>query len=58
MVNTIPKKYMQENIFFELALFIFRVWLADDCRYGKLVYRSSYKGKKKHYDRYSPHCKP
>jgi hypothetical protein len=48
---------MQENIFFELALFIFRVWLADDCRYGKLVYRSSYKGKKKHYDRYSPYCK-
>jgi hypothetical protein len=28
MVNTIPKKYMQENIFSELALFIFRVWLA------------------------------
>jgi hypothetical protein len=57
MVFTIPKKYMQENIFFELALFIFRVWLADDYRYGKLVYRSSYKGKKKHYDRYSPHRK-
>jgi len=48
---------MQENIFSELALFIFRVWLADDYRYGKLVYRSSYKGKKKHYDSYSPYCK-
>jgi len=46
MVFTIPKKYMQENIFFELALFIFRVWLAYDYRYGKLVYRSSYKGKR------------
>jgi len=48
---------MQENIFFEQSLFIFRVWLAYDCRYGKLVYRSSYKGKKKHYDRYSPYRK-
>jgi hypothetical protein len=46
MVFTIPKKYMQENIFSKLALFIFRVWLAYDYRYGKLVYRSSYKGKR------------
>ena len=37
---------MQENIFSKLALFIFRVWLAYDYRYGKLVYRSSYKGKR------------
>jgi len=57
MVFTIPEKICQINIFFEDEVVIFRVWLADHCTYGKLVYRFSYKGKKKHYDRISPYCK-